>query len=88
MKHATQSQAHAHARVPLASLAPGRMATLAEVDAVDTAQREQLAAYGLVAGCRLKVLQQKPMTLILAEELELALEPGVAREVWVEAQGG
>jgi Fe2+ transport system protein FeoA len=76
--------AHPHARVPLGFLAPGREARLSEVGAVDTAQREQLAAYGLVPGCRLKVLQQKPMTLILAEELELALEPDVAREVWVE----
>lgn len=80
MKHAGR----AHARIPLASLAPGRKARLAEVGAVDTAQREQLAAYGLVAGCRLAVLQQKPMTVVLAEELELALEPDVAREVWVE----
>lgn len=83
------SRDHAHhtPRVPLANLAPGREARLAEVGAVDTAQREQLAAYGLIAGCPLKVLQQKPMTVILAEELELALEPEVAREVWVEAAG-
>lgn len=80
MKHAPQ----AHARIPLAFLPPGRHARLAEVGAVDTAQREQLAAYGLVAGSRLAVLQQKPMTVILAEELELALEPDVAREIWVE----
>lgn len=71
-------------RIPLTNLPAGRDARLAEVGAVDTAQREQLAAYGLVAGCRLTVLQQKPMTMILAEELELALEPAVAREVWVE----
>lgn len=75
-----------HARVPLGFLPPGRSARLTEVGAVDTAQREQLAAYGLVAGCRMKVLQQKPMTVILAEELELALEPDVAREIWVEVQ--
>ena len=81
MKHPAKS----HARVPLGFLPPGRSARLAEVGAVDTAQREQLAAYGLVAGCLLRVLQQQPMTVILTEELELALEPAVAREIWVEA---
>jgi len=30
------------------------------------------------------VLQQRPMTVILAEEVELALEHGVARHIWVE----
>jgi hypothetical protein len=29
------------------------------------------------------VLQQKPMTVILAEEVELALEHSVARHIWV-----
>jgi hypothetical protein len=31
----------------------------------------------------LRVLQQKPMTVILAEEVELALEHSVARHIWV-----
>lgn len=72
------------ARVPLANLPAGRQARFAEVGAVDTALAEQLAAYGLQSGSELCVIQQQPMTLILADELELALEPGVAREIWVE----
>lgn len=73
------------ARVPLSVLAPGQGARLAEIGTgVDLSQREQLAAYGLVAGCSLTVLQQRPMTVILADELELALESAVAREIWVE----
>ena len=46
-------------------------------------QREQLTAYGLAESRPLKVLQPRPMTVILAEEVELALEHGVARHIWV-----
>lgn len=74
------------ARLPLAIIAPGRDIRLAEFDtALDPLQREQLLAYGLALGCRLRVLQQHPMTLILADEIELALEHCVARQLWVEA---
>ena len=45
--------------------------------------REQLTAYGLAENRPLRVLQQKPMTVILAEEVELALEHSVARHIWV-----
>lgn len=75
------------ARVPLPVLAPGQRARLAEVGReIDPAQREQLAAYGLSPGAELTVLQQRPMTVILADELELAFEPAVARDIWVEVK--
>jgi len=73
------------ARLPLAIIAAGSEVRLAEFDAaLDPLQREQLLAYGLSLGSRLRVLQQHPMTLILADEIELALEHGVARQLWVE----
>lgn len=72
-----------HARVPLVFLPPGSDGTVAEIgNGIDSVQREQLAAYGLVAGCTLKVLQQRPMSVILVDELELALEAAVARDIW------
>lgn len=75
------------ARLPLAIIASGSEVSLAEFDAaLDPLQREQLLAYGLTLGCRLRILQQRPMTLILADEIELALEHGVARHLWVEQQ--
>ena len=52
-------------------------------DEIDPQQREQLTAYGLAANRPFKVLQQRPMTVILAEEVELALEHEVARHIWV-----
>lgn len=73
------------ARLPLAFIPPGTAVRLAALgDEIDPLQREQLTAYGLAAGRPLKVLQQRPMTVILADEVELALEHAVARHIWVE----
>lgn len=71
--------------LPLSFIAPGTTVHLAGFgDEIDPLQREQLTAYGLAANRPLKVLQQQPLTVILAEEVELALEHSVARFVWVE----
>lgn len=73
------------ARLPLAFIPPGSEVCLVAMgDEIDAHQREQLTAYGLAAGRPLRVLQQRPMTVILADEVELALEHGVARYIWVE----
>ncbi len=72
-------------RVPLAFVATGSIVLLAEIGTViDQVQREQLTAYGLTPQRSLTVLQQRPMTVILADEIELALEHSVARHIWVE----
>lgn len=72
------------ARLPLAFISPGTEVRLAGLgEEIDALQREQLTAYGLAESRPIKVLQQKPMTVILAEEVELALEHAVARHIWV-----
>ena len=72
-------------RLPLAFVPTGQQVKLAELgDEIDPVQREQLTAYGLALGQPLKVLQQRPMTVILADEVELALEHSIARHVWVD----
>jgi len=73
------------ARLPLAFIPPGTDVRLAALgDEIDPLQREQLTAYGLAENRPLRVLQQRPMTVILADEVELALEHAVARHIWVE----
>jgi len=73
------------ARLPLAFIPPGEEVRLTSLgEAIDPQQREQLTAYGLAENRPLRVLQQKPMTVILADEVELALEHAVARHIWVE----
>lgn len=76
---------HRHdATLPLAFIPPGQTVHLISMgEEIDPLQREQLTAYGLAENRPLKVIQQKPMTLILADEVELALEHEVARQVWV-----
>lgn len=75
------------ARLPLAFIAPGSEVRLAALGGeIDPLQREQLTAYGLAENRPLRVLQQRPMTVILAEEVELALEHSVARHIWVTQQ--
>lgn len=77
------------ARVPLAFIRPGTEVRLALIgEDIDPVQREQLLAYGLAEGRHLRVVQRQPMTVILADELELALEQSVARHLWVERLPG
>lgn len=72
------------ARVPLSFLLPGTQAQVEDIDtAVDPTQREQLVAYGLAPNRPLVVLQQRPMTIVMIDEVELALEASVARHIWV-----
>ncbi|MBU1365818.1 MAG: ferrous iron transport protein A [Gammaproteobacteria bacterium] len=78
------SPAH-EARLPLAFIPPGSEVRLAGLgEEIDPLQREQLTAYGLAIGRSIRLLQQRPMTVILADEVELALEHAVARHIWVE----
>lgn len=77
---------HLHERIRLTGTPVGRMVHIAGFgDEIDTLQREQLHAYGLSAPHPVKVLQQQPMTVILCDHVELALEHEVARHIWVEA---
>lgn len=73
-------------RVPLTVVPPGTTVQLAELGSeIDALQREQLLAYGLALGQSVRLLQHQPMTVILADEVELALEAAVARQIWVDA---
>ncbi|MDR2032592.1 MAG: ferrous iron transport protein A [Azoarcus sp.] len=74
-------------RIRLTGTPPGHRARLAEFgDEIDPLQREQLLAYGLNASQTITVLQQQPMTVVLCEHMELALEHSVAQHIWVEGE--
>lgn len=73
--------------VSLASVAPGTTVRLAEPEAtLDAGFREHLAAYGLVPGHAVTVVAQRPMTLVLCDHVELALEDVVAAKLRVETE--
>lgn len=68
----------------LDTIAPGCAVVFADFAAeLDAAFREQLLAYGLHPGQRLEVLHQLPMTVILCDHAELALEAPVAKMIGV-----
>ncbi|MBS0511954.1 MAG: ferrous iron transport protein A [Proteobacteria bacterium] len=76
----------AHERIRLTGTPVGRLVHIAEFgDDIDPLQREQLHAYGLSTTHPVRVLQQQPMTVILCDHVEIALEHVVARNIWVEA---
>lgn len=72
-------------RVPLAFIPAGDEVLFSDFDdCIETFQKEQLNAYGIVPNSTLKVLQQHPMTVIFADETEIALEYAIARHIWVD----
>jgi Fe2+ transport system protein FeoA len=46
--------------------------------------RAHLQAYGVIPGYEVRVVQHKPVTVVQIEHTELALEAGVAGQVWLE----
>jgi Fe2+ transport system protein FeoA len=66
-------------------VAAGMTVRLAEPDpSLESSFREHLAAYGLVPGHLVTVVAHKPMTIVLCDHVELALEAAVAAKVRVE----
>lgn len=51
---------------------------------LDPLQREQLHAYGLSVKHAIRILQQHPLTVILCDHIEIALEHTVASHLMVE----
>lgn len=75
-----------HEWIRLTGTPVGRRVHVADFgEDIDPLQREQLHAYGLSAPHTVQVLQQQPMTVILCDHVEIALEHAVARHIWVMA---
>ena len=63
---------------------PGRTVLLVRIEESLAADfREQLAAYGIAAGRALEVVAQRPMTVVVCDHVELALETAIARALVV-----
>jgi Fe2+ transport system protein FeoA len=79
------STAHPSPRLSLIDVPPGFRAKLANYSRfIPTDRYAQLLAYGLVPGHWIKVLQHSPVTVVLVEHTEVALEDDLACEVLVE----
>ena len=67
----------------LADAPPGREVQVTGYGELNSSQRQHLQAYGLLPGRRVKVLSQRPVTIVQVEQTELAFERGVAARVLV-----
>jgi Fe2+ transport system protein FeoA len=72
----------------LAELRPGEEARVVAIDGPATVKRSHLQAYGVVPGRVLVVLQQRPVTVLLVDHTELAIESDLARGIWVQRSAG
>ena len=70
----------------LLDIAPGQSAEVIGFSThSDPELHERLLAYGVIPGQRLNVLNQKPLTLVQIEHMELALERVLAACIEVKA---
>jgi Fe2+ transport system protein FeoA len=68
----------------LARAQVGRMVKVTGFGKLSPAYRQHLQAYGLLPGRSIQVLAQRPVTIILVEQTELAFETEIASQVWIE----
>lgn len=70
--------------VPLTAAAPGsRVVVVRFGPGIAAQQLESLMSYGLDEGRTIEVLRQRPLTVVLVDHTELALEDAVAQAVRV-----
>jgi hypothetical protein len=69
----------------LVALPPGRKARVAGFGpGLSPEHRAHLQAYGVIPGHEVQTLQHSPVTVAQVEHTELAVEAGVARQIWLE----
>ena len=69
---------------PLSSLALGETGTIARVAAADPGRLVKLSSLGLMAGVEVTLLQRRPAVLVRIAETQVALDPDVAADIWIE----
>ncbi len=73
----------AHPRL-LSEARSGSVVKISSFGKLSATQRQHLQAYGMLAGRTVQVLSQRPVTIILIEQTELAFETEIARQIMVE----
>ncbi|HVY61149.1 MAG TPA: FeoA family protein [Planctomycetota bacterium] len=68
--------------IPITALPDGSSAVIAAI-ASPAERAGRLAAFGLVPGTTVRVLQQRPALVIACDGTELALEPRIGAEIHV-----
>jgi Fe2+ transport system protein FeoA/rubredoxin len=79
----TEPAERVEAQRTLASVQPGCDVLITGYGNLSGSQRQHLQAYGLTPGRRVRVLAQRPVTIVQVEQTELAFESGIAARVLV-----
>lgn len=69
---------------PLSQARSGQEVKIIGFGDLSPANRQHLQAYGLMPGRSVRVLAQRPVTIVLVEQTELAFEAEIAAQVLVE----
>ncbi len=83
VKNPPQAHVDAHATA-LSQVPPGRAVRVRGFGRLSPAQRQHLQAYGLLPGRSILVLAQRPVTIVLIEQTELAFETEIAAQILTE----
>ncbi|MCX8025961.1 MAG: ferrous iron transport protein A [Thermanaerothrix sp.] len=75
------------ARPTLWHVSPGQDVTILGFEALPLDYQHYLQAYGVMPGRTVRVLAQRPVTIIQVEHTELAFEPQIARCILVGTAG-
>lgn len=67
----------------LAQAGSGQQVTITGFGNLSPAHQQHLQAYGLLPGRTVRVLAQRPVTIVLVEQTELAFEGEIAHQVLV-----
>ncbi len=71
--------------ISLCQAAPGSEVVIRGYDGLAVSQRSYLQAYGMLPGRCVRILAQRPVTIIQIEETELAFEPQIAETILVDS---
>lgn len=63
--------------------AENELVQIKSLDDLPVAERQHLQAYGILAGRTVRVLAQKPVTIVQIEQTELAFENEIARMIQI-----
>jgi Fe2+ transport system protein FeoA len=71
----------------LASLRIGERGMVARVAAADPGRLVKLSSLGLMAGVEVTLVQRRPAVVVRVAETDVALDPEVADDIWIEPAG-
>lgn len=72
-----------HEKPRLAGARPGARVVVLGYDPISAHQKALLQAYGLAPGREIRVLQQRPVTVVQVDHTELAFEKEIAEKILV-----